>query len=251
MTVDAIITLHMQFASAKKELLKTGGFTAKMKYLELEKKQAELLSDFSEADVWFTLQYVDYLEKLGVLEAARVSAVKGLEIAQEEAKKNSWKWQARKTTEEPPMIVKARAAIVEVQKSVEALEQYYALTKKVISGLRAFDKKGEELRAWCDGGSEPDWIRVEEKEEREDLLEGCVILKRGAVQKQEEEEEKEEEEEIWHPLSVFDYAESLMPAPPPPPKEEEIVFSGRGGNSKLFKRLLKQKQEKDRATAAV
>jgi hypothetical protein len=252
MTVDALITLQKQIAQMmeeRKELVVTGGFAAKMKLRthdqELEKKHAELRTA-SETDVYFTRQYVTYMGKLEALEVAKTAAEKGLEVAQEEGKKNAWK---RKTTEEPPIVVKARAAITEVKKSVEALEDTYTLTKKVIAGLRAFDAKREELRAWCDGGSEPEWVRIEDAEEQADLLETCVSLKRTPVQLPEP--EPEPEPEPWHPMSVFDYAQSLMPAPPPPPKEEEIVFSGRGGNSALYRRLLKRKQEKDRAALEV
>jgi len=248
MTVDALITLQTQIAqmmTERKELAMAGGFAAKMKLREcdqeLEKKQAELWKA-SEADVFFTRQYLTYMGKLEALEIARVNAEKGLEVAQEEGKKNAWK---RKTTEEPPIVVKARAVIAEVKKSVEALEEAYTLTKKVIAGLKAFDAKGEELKAWCDGGPEPEWVRIEDAEEEADLLEGCVVLRRNTRQP---EPEPEPEVEIWHPMSVFDYAQSLMPAPPPPPKEEEPVFTSKGdGHSALYRRLLKRRN----AAAAV
>ena len=118
-----------QMMKERKELASTGGFAAKMKLRdhgqELEKKQAELLRA-SETDIYFTRQYVEYKGKLDALEVAKGAAEKGLEVAQEEGKKNSWKWQARKTAEEPPMVVKARAAIAEVKKSVEAVEEAYS-----------------------------------------------------------------------------------------------------------------------------
>jgi hypothetical protein len=234
----------------EREVLATSvGFSAKMKLRdhdqELEKKQAERMMS-SETDAYFTRQYVDYQEKLEMLETAIVDAEKNLEVAQEEGKKNSWKWQARKTAEEPPMVVKARAEIARLKKDVGSLEEAYTLTKKVIAGLRDFDAKRDELRAWCDGGCEPEWVRIEDEEEWAELFEDCTVLKRTARSSEEPEPEPEPEEE-WHPLSVFDYAQSLMPTPPPPPKEEEPVFTSKGdGHSALYRRLLKRKQEKER-----
>lgn len=247
MTVDALISLQKEFAEMmkeRKELAAASGFAAKMKLREcdqeLEKKRAELMRS-SETDVWFAQQYMEYRNKMEILETAKVNADKALEVAQEEAKKNSWKWQARKTAEEPPMVVKARAAIAEVKKSMELLEETYVITKKVIDGLRAFDTKRDELRAWCDGGSEPEWVRLEDEEEQAELLEACVVLRRNTRQPEPEPEPVEE----WHTLSVFDYAQSLMPTPPPPPTEEEPVFTSKGdGHSSLYRRLLKHKKKR-------
>lgn len=220
MTVDYLISLQTQLS-------------AKMKENGCDREIREKLSSFCEESVWFAGQYVDYQEKHKKLEAAKLYAEKALEIAQQDAKKNAWKWQARKVVEEPAAVVKARKDIEDAKASIEALEKDYDGTVQVIARLRAFEQEGEELKAWYAGGPEPASVRVDEANYQAELLSGCVPITRGLPALVEE-----PEDDSWIPMSVEDYALSLLPKPVIM-KEEEIVYSS-GRPSALFRRLQKR-----------
>ena len=130
-----------------------------------------------ETMLYFAKSFATYTLKLEALTAARTTADKQLADALEESKKGAWKWQGRKDAGEPAPLLAARKEIAALVTQSEALEKSYSSTKVIIEDHRAEELKDIEFKAWLAGGPKPEFVRLSQEKERDELLKGCVVLK--------------------------------------------------------------------------
>lgn len=184
----------------------------------------ELSTD--ETKVWFCRYYAEY----ELAREARLATIADLEVklaaAQEEAKKGAWK-RAKMT---PIGVSALQTQIAAENAAITALDAANKGIIKTIAEYRAKDVRDAEFVVWLAGGPQPEYLRIRDEMEREELHKGCVSLKlsRGepftftvpSV---------EEEPSDWVTMTAEQYLDTLMP--PPVEITEEVFVPSVCGNT--------------------
>ena len=195
--------------------------------------------------VWFCRYYAEY----ELTRDARLATIADLEVklaaAQEEAKKGAWK-RAKVTSGQPTTGVSAlQTQIAAENAAITALEATNKGIIKTIADYRTKDVRDAEFAIWLAGGPQPEYLRIRDEFEREELLRGCVSLKlsRGEPCTFIVPSVQEEEPSEWVPMTAEQYLHTLMP-PPMEIKEEVFVPSTCGNTPGWITRIVAARAKK-------